>query len=770
MSTITFDENSSSYVSEFDIDMLQDLMKDLVVKLAYTAERYETEESLKSYSHYKSALSKVDSLKDYDISIEDILSIIPDIDRNVAYRVLRAENGLNTYLSEVQKERLLNNKRKEVIDNYEEKNEYYRMLMGLPPLTMDPSEWVYYGDTPIHLLTQFELFELRLNGELKIIQNKYITLEDNRYWYIRYVDKFISTVTLHEAQEFEVVYFSKSEYDVKFREMYNKEREVWMLTYHSAILCKEVGLGFVSYHEAHEVTQLKSQALVYFILNYVTSRLDKTSFTEPEAIDIWKEYNLDYPKGMPSRYRNPITFILSYLVMYKGTNHVMEYLCNTVFSGVSLYKYFITKNLKDGISFPIAPGTPNVDIYDVKYIKTKFSATDPYSKNEYNTYETNEFNLEFTYDEMAALDPKWSDSEELKEYIYGEDFSYVNSKYLSLNGLIYLNKFSINFFTMSRAMIEASVPFKNKILYYNPTTGYHNWFSLWNHLLCLTYFALTRHSEPSPDTLDNNNWYKGINIPSNFDEMRAKWTMLFYQTDFRDFLVDFPDALNDNDVFAELIYKIDNQIRSAEMFDFILASCKNIQEWNMAHDYYMQIRRVKNSPSSYGETPNSTGKSLEVLLEQEDALLYAHYQLVVSSTATGDALFKYEYETLVATLIDAMDEISAVYDPIYCKDTLEQAQTFTCGISSYIMYVLNMFKAYTADFIVGTDTLIYDSDMVKMIDWNYRSGEYRFYIPEEVSHYDYVSMNRRKNFRDLQFTKDEIFAVTPYGDFKISFE
>ncbi len=752
---LNFLDNGKGDMVSLDLSLIDRLMDSLIVKMKYKAEHYETEETLLEYQKYKDAYFKISTLKDYVITVEDILYVVNNINETTASNILKGE--LSNYLSTNQLNLLLNLKRAEVMDSYEEKNDYYRMLLGLPPIESLETDYILINGKPIHTLNQYEISTLKDNGDLYQIRNKYVTPDNTNYWYLKYIDKFMDIITMREAEQFAIIYFSNDELEVKYRDSYNKERVVWMCTYHSDFLCKNDGFGNESYQEALEVTQLKVYSLITFLMNYGANSLEKTRFTEREAIQIWKEHGLTFPKTMPESYRNPVTFLINYLVAFKGTNKILDFLCNNVFNGVTLYKFFIVKKLSSEIDDPNIP----TDVYDVSYVRTPFYANTPYDVSERDK-------VVYSYDDISALDPKWDDNLALREQIYSEDFSYVNSKYLSISNYIKLNELTIELTTLSRGIIQSDVVNRNKSLFYTSTASYHSFFGLWLYYISLTYSLISKANLTSADTLSFDRWYKGITIPENFDSMKINWWNTFINTEYRDFLNEFPDALNDNDTFGDFVYKVDKQLEASIMFELILASCNTIHEWDVAMDYYNQIRYTRNSPDSFGITPDETGKSLVELLQDEDYGLYEQLLKTLNSDETEITL---EFENITNTLIDNISYNVEVYDPTYIKEALETNMQYVNGVSSYLLYILNLFKAYSTEILSGNTVLAYDSDMVKIIDNNYRVGTQKIRDDLEIS--QYISINYDLNSDNpisKYTTSDAYFIKTPYGTIKVSYD
>jgi hypothetical protein len=77
------------------------------------------------------------------------------------------------------RDNLLTKGRERFLSLYEEKNDYYRMLNGLPPYGTSKSDYIYLSD---ELQEEFHVSNLPVHELSSLIQNKYINTDD-RYIY-----------------------------------------------------------------------------------------------------------------------------------------------------------------------------------------------------------------------------------------------------------------------------------------------------------------------------------------------------------------------------------------------------------------------------------------------------------------------------------------------------------------------------------------------------------------------------------------------------------
>ena len=213
------------------------LMHNLIVKQQKRAYDNETEESARAYQEYYHAFMKFDKLSDYIYWTEDEIRTAFPSSSEDDIKILAKDNNVKEvynqgHFTEYEIQRLLDAKRASIITNYVEKNEYYRMLIGLPTLEeMNSRDFVYHEGTPLHELDYTTKLRLRRNGTFDQYFN------DTQKQYIRFIGREIDLITARESEEFELLSNSKDRADHEMYAIcYNKEREIWMRTFYNEYL------------------------------------------------------------------------------------------------------------------------------------------------------------------------------------------------------------------------------------------------------------------------------------------------------------------------------------------------------------------------------------------------------------------------------------------------------------------------------------------------------------------------------------------------------
>lgn len=747
------------------LQTLSRLMNQIVVKQDKRAEKYETEDMYYEYEKYRLAIEELDEIEDYAKTwkLADLIMLFPKIGVSTLEKVVSQEIPL-TYLYEkklITKEELdaaLENRRFWRIDNYVETNDYYRMLIGLPPMKDTAKDFVYVFGKPIHTITSLEYYRLVRSGKMDVIIAEYPEKE-----YIQYIGKGISIFDARQAGQFQVLYIPNTTEASIYREVFNKERKVWMQTYHSDYLTHAT-----DYNEAYELVQLKLRAAIYYEIQMYSPTLDKSTFTKEESEILFKEFGLSFPKNMPATYRDSISFVLSYMVMFKGTNYALKFIADRVFSGLTLYKYFIRKRHKSGLNYPLDPNTPPEQVYDVDFILRPFNAT-----NITDSKEVGRDDMILTYDDVVAMDPRWRDSEELKKAVFSSEFSYLESKYISLDNMIDLYEITIGISTISRMIIEHKALFDEFEFVYNVTGISHKFYNLWIYYLAMYTYMIERIRVQAPDTLTRIHKLFGFKIPDNLKQVQTYWIWYFnMRPELKNMLADFPDALVNEDDFLALLVKIDKSIGLAKALDHVMSQCRTFPEIKLVLDIYRLIRVVKTTPESYGpQYPTEDGISYSDWLESNDEMLFLQFEKTTSSEDINVAIL--EMDNIAQFLIQIInDHTTEIYKLLNIKNAINQSNMMVGGVSKYLLYILKLFKAYSADFITDNNILQIDDYYNYQVNIDEIYTKYDFKMPTRwnMTQYDWLdnSAIENKDFVDSSISSDGVYLTTPYGDIKIS--
>lgn len=744
------------------------LMDNIIVKQEVRANKFETEEMYLAYSKYKFSIEELDTLSDFDDTWDllTLTQLLPEVSVGLLEKVVSGEITLDSlyaanWFDSNAYDRLLDNRRKWRIDTYVEPNNYYRMLIGQPPVEDGPEDFIYIDGKPIHEISMIEYYKLKRSKKLDVLIAEHPEKE-----YLQYIGKEIPLYDAREAEQFQVLWTAQNTESSIYCDVFNRERRTYMKTYHNEHLTRTT-----DYNEAYELVQLKLRACIYYNIHMYSPSLDKTTFSKEETEILFKEFGLSFPKNMPAAYRDAISFVLSYLVSFKGTNFAVKFIADKVFAGLSLYKYFIRKRHKTGIKYPVDPDTPPDQIYDVEFILRPFDATNIIDSKD-NTREE----MILTYDDVVQMDPRWRDSQELKDYVFNADFSYLESKFLSLDNMIDINELTIGISVITRMIIEHKDYFESFKFVYNVTGYDHSFFNIWLYFLALYFYMLEKTRTIAPDTLTRIIKLYGFRVPKNIEQIKIYWIWYFnMRKDIRHMLKEFPDALASDDDFLMLLVKIDKAIGLSKDLDKVIAKCQTFDEVKLVLEIYKLVRIVNTTPSAYGDNfPTIDGMSYIDYLQQ-DELLFLEFERCVNNEDIN--VFIMELDNCAQFLLQIINDHKTEEYPLNnIVNTIGYMNMMVGGLSKYLLYILKLFKAYSTDFVTDGNILQMDDEYNFNLNLDNTWVKYDINYPDRwnMSQYEWVEKyiegirTDLKVFHDYNSNNDGVYLVTDLGDVKIS--
>ena len=748
-------------------ELIKKLVYNTICKMSTLASKNETEESALYFTAYSNAYHKLDKVTDYIFTKDDIKKVAPSLNDAYIENIVADSSYVKDFLTDEQASTLLKNARQEVIDSYVELNEYYRMIIGLPPLTMDEKDWIYVDyeksgvvtTIPLHKLTAVQLQKISSTGYLDTIKAKYQNVDN--YAYVRYVDKGITSIDAREAGPFDILYKPDGTTYQKYSEFYNEQRMLWLKTYYSEYLDRST-----DYNEPLELVTIKMRAVIFYVIDSKSPLLDRTEWTNNEASIVWKENGLVLPKNMPNTYVNTITYVIKFLGSLKGTNYAVKYCAEKIFSGLKLYKYFIRKRMKTGLTFPIPEETPVTDVYEVDFIMRPYDAT-----NVVDFAEEGEEDRILTYDEICDLDPRWRNDEEIKKAIYSEKFSYVESKYLSIDNYVDVMSVSEELSLVSRMMIANKSILMDTLYKYSSTGATHTMYDLFIYFLALFTRSVEAINVVAPDTLKHLKMkrFLAMHAPTDAALWKVRFIWYFRQHGYTEFLEKFPNAITDDMEFVELMTEIDNAVSVAPMFYDIMKDCHNFAEIEFMQKLFRVFRETPQYPESYDmEYPTIDGKTYIEYLEEADGTLYVLYNKCIADD-TGSELVV-EMDNVILWMIDTFSNMDNTEN---IAKFFENINVFVNGITRYLNYIIKMYKAYSTDLV--SENNIYEIDGEQ---YNYQQSIDEVGIGMDItqklrwnmSQFDYAEIVKPDNMISVATNSniDGVFAHTKYGDIKLN--
>lgn len=353
MSFKYIDENISTDNPFVDILMynLKILLFNCIVKDEDAANKAETKESLNDSEIYMACMENTASLGIFPEIPEQFMRSVGMTDRDIQiyknfgndYMFIPEDDGTTTYRRD-----LLNLMRPYYIRNYEEKNEYYRKICGLPPLGdwgipmrdyeyLLPSNFYYSGEF-VHEIGASACAELESLGILDIIKADYPDAE-----YLNYITAGITIYDARKKLDFQLLFVPREGLDSmvveEFETVYNSRREYLL----KAVYSDAMGIESEYYHKVMTVYLLLM--VMMDILSEVQSHIIKRDILDRRCIEyIFSMFGMPYYRAIPYKYQRRLCMNIHDLVKYKASATEMLNISKIFgFDNIEIFKYYILK-------------------------------------------------------------------------------------------------------------------------------------------------------------------------------------------------------------------------------------------------------------------------------------------------------------------------------------------------------------------------------------------------------------------------------------------
>lgn len=368
-----------------------------------------------------------------------------------------------------------------LIETYEEKNKYYRSLMGLPEYGTDrynyyiaptdlPSDFEISSvdfTLPIHEQPSIVISALRSNGRMNEI------IEANRsfnYSYLRFLDDLaLDPYVCRKAGKWDILYIPDANELVKsrFQEIYEIDKQIYLKNaYQTAYAFRS------EYYDHMLIFMLLCQTLTDMVSDTPEWYIRKDIFDIRTVQFFLESYGIPFYEQIPLKYQIRIVKNLNNLIKYKSTQRNFEDIIN-IFNlrETNIYTYYLYKKRKTDSQGHYIEDPDLEKMYDLLFIEVILGDTyDNYIKN---------LNYRNPYDEITLTDEYWDgtdDHDKVKRQILEREFTIEPTKYLTLKadvnyidfqrqliymmGLIVDSRVDNNDLTVGVPSIYEGVPFK----------------------------------------------------------------------------------------------------------------------------------------------------------------------------------------------------------------------------------------------------------------------------------------------------------------------
>lgn len=434
----------------------QRIVKQAVIKFQVKAEMYETMETKMWADQYIAAKNKQDTFYSYTAYDEDDVREAGLMHSLHLLELIR--EGRYTEIPQMYHQPLLEVRRKYILETFEEQNEYYRCLNGLPPLDREAKFWYYVPksiakrykideDIPIHKIQDYYNNIETGHGDYLIHSLEGLGILDKIYaehpydTYVQFIgSKRISIEDARNAKNFEIIYMNQGalktiEYD-EFIRIYEECRLYFM-----TVIYQREHRKVIEYYDNFIGMCIMLMAIWHLVQRAMPLGINREFFRDSGVRMLYEAYGVPYDMTIDDIQQKQITQDLNLLIQWKATNKCLYDICDLLsFTRINIYKYYLCKVQKyDVYGAPIIAykdkfnndtgemeRVPDYEtMFDVFFQKLELN-DDNFMKSFYSNV-----NRE-SYDQITTDDPFWWEDSKLYKELWETQFNYVESKYISL--------------------------------------------------------------------------------------------------------------------------------------------------------------------------------------------------------------------------------------------------------------------------------------------------------------------------------------------------
>ena len=429
-----------------------------VVKYSSQASRYETIETKRNGDHYVSASLGTDTLLSYP-ELSD--SVLEKSGFTVAEFELYKYNPLDVPKDKVNT--VLKHARAEFLEKYEEKNNYYRMLNGLPDYESydeiwfeDESIYEQYGlePCPVHEIPHRYLKALEDRGMLEELKEynpeaKYLDYLGNRR---------IDIVSARRADNYEMLYFpnltdSYSFYR-SFLTMYEECRQYFLTVVYNKFFSSKY-----SEYDGYIGFMIMTMCINRMIVSNFKVFVERDFYDEFSTQVFLNAYGVPYSSRFTLSQMKLIAKNLNILLRVKHTDMALLDVIDILgYHEFTLSKYYLVKqHLLDNDGNPIfkykIDSETGEEVFDEEAMYQYHFSRVPVLADNVQEYLTDLTNRK-SYLSVTTDDPYWIEDKELMDKIRDTKFNYIETKYMDLS--IVYKMYAILFETvyLTRAILD----------------------------------------------------------------------------------------------------------------------------------------------------------------------------------------------------------------------------------------------------------------------------------------------------------------------------
>lgn len=695
----------------------------IVFKHEDEANKYETLETIKHSDRYADIIEGKTKFEFFDYDM-DLLNQVPYLTYEQKIHMARNNSlipqGIRPFLTQLATEKYL--------ANYEELNNYYRKLSGLPDvgvegirLSNELASMITVEDFNtkkyVHDMTNEEINILNVFGVIDELKELYPDQE-----YLNYLgERRINPYTARKLPNFSVLYLPSSESTEvhnKFLECLEKNRVFFLKTVYS-----EAYKLYSDYYDNFIIIMILIQSFADMISLAPEYIIRRELFDLRTIQYVFESQGCEFYPEIPLKYQKRLVRNLNRLIKYKSCDkNLIDITSLFGFDDIRLFKYYILRipvmnedgtyrhdtyeDPKTGEDLPDYESN-----YELKFLRVPIDGiADEYIRDESNYKD---------YDSVTLQDQYWDgpyDHNDIKKMILEKEFNICMSKYMSVDSVYSLSELSFQLvYFINMVLYNGSID-NSKVTLQIPEISSTAVFPFIDTLICL-YSLMYIYNDIEDDIIYDPIQVmaiKGFNFETDMSALASyvkEQGFTFEELGIDDFQIPKNGILTWNqlievylknkNIHTHLIHEINNA-NDKKMYDIYYTIYQSLMVTQLNFDYFRKVN---------GKAPVRYSDYLEI----KGSTLFSVIEDCRGTAKVEDRRIK------VTNYINHIVENIFIYlDKEEFQFIFNNIPTVSLDfIRSYMFKVLNFFKSYKID-ILSTNTIYKFDDKlenkIKMID------------------------------------------------------
>lgn len=724
--------DDNKYVVSDNIPILDEIVYNLkkmalscVVKDEEEGDYYETLETKQNFDLYRACVEGTERFEFFTYTKQDFVdAFLPDSLLEECYN----DNSKTPFNIKVV---MTANAKKKTLENYIEKNDYYRMLNGQPPLgeagiyvtnDMLPERLVGNIDIskPIHEMSISECNTLYSFGVIDDLKTAHPTARYLDYTGSRKIDYYRARM----APKFSLLNVNE---DVplillnKFKDKFEMNRVFVLKTEYS--IAYKYGSD---YYDNFIMMMITIQTMVDIIVEMPDMIIKKDIFDARTVQLLFASNGVDSFEGIPLKYQLAMVKNLNRLIKFKSTTKNIVDICSIFgFENIKLFKYFLLRDrkmtkdkefifeYKDIINEDTGLTERVEDLdkeYDLRFVKVPIEDNADNYMNDKANY--------MDYDEIVMGDKYWNGDrvhEDVKSEILNREFNYLQSKYICIDTIYEMTELSFEltyFYNMlfDNKMIEdellISIPF------INGNTKFR-----FVDVICYLFALMYLYNNVEDDIMDTQTKIMSIK-GFNFRADMAALGEYIHEKGFTMEELGVSDFQMPDSYLLSYTQLMNIFTKNKKIYDHVvkqMVTADNKRIYDVYKKIYDSLMINKLTFDFFKKKDGTISKTFTEFLSNRDLILY--YSILDIKKEQTESVKKQKIADIITNAVYCIEEYvdTKQYKFIFSQLPAVSAE----AVKGYLYRVINFFKSYKIQIESINTIYLFDDKLentIKMID------------------------------------------------------